>query len=1291
MHPTSIAPLLTLADRYSRLLQLRRVTLWLLLIGYFGFATIFLAARYVILPNIADYRVDIEQALSTSLGLPVSIARIDAHWQGLRPQLGLRGFAVRDTAGRTALTFDNVDAVVSWTSLWHFGLRLHRLDIVAPTLLLRRDASGQIFVAGLPVNAQAQGNDFSDWLLAQEQVAIHDAVIEWNDELRKAPPLALTHLNFQLENSGSRHRFGFTAEPPKAMAARLDVRGDFLGTDLNQFAAWQGQAYAEVDDADLAVWRHWVDYPIELPQGRGGLRLWLDAADGQLTGTTADVALADVQLRLGGQLPMLDIERMSGRLTGKNTSSGFVAAAKKLDLVTRDGLRVAPTDFNLSWSAASDNTPAHGEFTASALDLEVLARLAAYLPFDAGLRAKLVAYAPRGRLPDATLNWTGSFDRLDSYSFKSRFDNLGLAAQGLLPGFAGLSGRLDGNEKGGRLELLGSNAVIDLPAVFSEPRVTLAQFNAAATWQKNDKGILVEIVRGEFQNSDAKAELHGTYQVRPDSLGDIDLSARLSNGDGSAVWRYMPLVVGQDARDWLRGAIVGGRAEEATLRLKGELARFPFADGSGIFEVKGRFNGATLRYAPGWPEIRDIAGIILFEGKRMVVSGDKASIFSVGLSSIRAEISDLDTKTPLLLVSGKAVGATPEFLRFIKASPVGDWIDHFTDDMTAAGNGQLDLKLNLPLANLDKTRVDGVFQFSGNKLVVLPGLPPITEAAGRLTFSGDSMSMSRGRGIFLGAPVTVDLKTTGNGSVQAVADGRADIASLRREFDLSLFAHLSGSAAWRANIGVKKRVPEVRIESNLVGIASSLPPPFNKATLAPLALRIERKPGVDASRDQIGVTVGSDIAATLWRQKQGDAMAIERGILAVGESAPPPDRGLLVVAKVDKFDLDFWRGLVPTTANGATSRPASAALPALPPITLRIKAGEATAYGYQFADLAVNATRDGDNWGAQLNSRDISGALNWRGQGGGRLIARLKQLSMMSSAPTPATPANGASEQLNELPGLDIEVERFTLRGKDFGKVKVSANNRDGQWDAKLDVDNPDGNLTGSGTWQRRSRLPNTQLQFKLTAKSIDKLLTRLGYPDAVRRGTATMEGNVAWNATPFAIDYPSLSGNLKFEAQGGQFNKLEPGAGRLLGILSLQSLPRRLTLDFRDVFSEGFAFDSIAGTAKMTHGVADTQDLKIFGPSAKILMTGQANLVAETQDLRVRVQPAVGESLAVGAMLANPAAGAIAWLAQKILRDPLDKAFAFEYAVTGPWADPKVDKISAPAQAQPQEPGKAN
>jgi uncharacterized protein YhdP len=181
----------------------------------------------------------------------------------------------------------------------------------------------------------------------------------------------------------------------------------------------------------------------------------------------------------------------------------------------------------------------------------------------------------------------------------------------------------------------------------------------------------------------------------------------------------------------------------------------------------------------------------------------------------------------------------------------------------------------------------------------------------------------------------------------------------------------------------------------------------------------------------------------------------------------------------------------------------------------------------------------------------------------------------------------------------------------------------------------------------------------------------------------------LSWNGTPFAIDFPSLDGSLTILASGGQFNRLEPGAGRLLGILSLQSLPRRITLDFRDVFSEGFAFDSIGGEVKLSRGVMASTALSIQGPAAKILMSGSVNLPQETQNIKVRVQPAIGESLSVGAiLLAHPAAGAIAYLVQKLLRDPIDQAFAYEYSVTGTWADPKVDKLSAP---QAQDSGKAD
>jgi uncharacterized protein YhdP len=138
---------------------------------------------------------------------------------------------------------------------------------------------------------------------------------------------------------------------------------------------------------------------------------------------------------------------------------------------------------------------------------------------------------------------------------------------------------------------------------------------------------------------------------------------------------------------------------------------------------------------------------------------------------------------------------------------------------------------------------------------------------------------------------------------------------------------------------------------------------------------------------------------------------------------------------------------------------------------------------------------------------------------------------------------------------------------------------------------------------------------------------------------------------------------------------------GRLLGVLSLQSLPRRVTLDFRDIFSDGFAFDSITGSAKIASGVAVTDDMAMAGPAASVAITGRADLAKETQDLTVRVVPTIGDSIAVaaGVVLLNPIIGAGALLAQRLLRDPLGQMLAYEYRVTGSWAEPKVIRVRAP------------
>jgi uncharacterized protein YhdP len=268
-------------------------------------------------------------------------------------------------------------------------------------------------------------------------------------------------------------------------------------------------------------------------------------------------------------------------------------------------------------------------------------------------------------------------------------------------------------------------------------------------------------------------------------------------------------------------------------------------------------------------------------------------------------------------------------------------------------------------------------------------------------------------------------------------------------------------------------------------------------------------------------------------------------------------------------------------------------------------------------------------------------------------------------------------------------VEDFRLQDRALGRLEgVARGAPQGLVIDSLQLTHPDSVFRMSGLW-RAGAPSETRADLSLTVLDAGKFLARFGYPDTLRRGSAEIEGNATWVGAPADFSFDTLAGQLDFKAKGGQFLKVEPGAGKLLGVLSLQSLPRRLNFDFRDIFNEGYAFDDINATLRIARGVVYSDDLKMRGPAAKVNMSGLADLNQESVQLRVKVIPKLSEGVAVaGALLGGPLAGVGALAAQKLLRDPFEEATSQEYMVTGPWLSPDVKRLSKPkAKAENQAP----
>lgn len=1246
-----------------------RVLGWTLFLAWLLFACLIFALRYVVLPGVGEYREEIESVATRVVGQAVRIGRIEARWQGLNPDLVLDDVAIADTSGAPAFTLTRVEGVLSWHSLWRMRPSLALLVFEGPVLHVRRETSGKITVAG--VDTEGEGDPaFAKWVLEQKRIRIRDATIVWEDRMRQAPPLVLEDLQFSLDNHGRRHRFGLSAAPPDRLAARVNLRGEIKGDLDESLTALSGKLFVELDYADLAGWRAWVDYPVHLPKGRGALRVWADFDEGRGKLTT-DVALEELRVRFGRKLPELDLASMRGRLEGHYAADEWRLIGRQVELSTIDGVRIPPTDFKLEWRQRPGESKVTGNARASFLDLAALSRLAEHVPLDARSRELLLRHRPQGTVSELLAGWTLDEDVLERYSLTADFSKVGMAAGDYFPGAVGISGKVDLTEKGGDLAIDSATSSLSLPAVFPEPDIAFDMLKIRANWKNTATATDVRLEKLEFAGTDAAGSAQGSYRHNEDGPGEIDLSASVERVDGSAIWHYMPHAVNAETRQWLKRGIAAGRGYEGRLQLKGPLKDFPFRGGkTGKFLVTAKVAGVKIDYADGWPAIEEVDADLRFDAGMKVVAR-KGRILGASLSGVTAEIPDFGSHEEMLLVRGQAQGPTTEFLRFVDQSPVAEKIDRFTQGMVAVGSGNLNLELDMPLRRVKETRMRGEYRFLNNQLQIISGLPPLLQVNGRLSLTENSVSTRDIEGRVFGGPLRVQVTSAGE-KIGVQANGTAAIGEVSKHFGWPLIDHLTGSAAWKADINIQRRHADVLVESDLLGISSPLPEPLNKAATTPLNLRVERT-APDAERENYRVTLGK-LAQGLIVRRLGNW---ERGVFAVGEIEPRlPERGLAIRVAVPTIDVDQWKNFLPTSQPGHDGD-------ALPLSVLFLKTPSLRLFERDYHQVeATLRPRDG-GWQIGLNTREAMGDLFWRQTGEGWVEGAFKRLYIRPAADAHADNA----ALINNLPGMSLSVEDFRIGDLALGKLELKARNDKGAWHLDdLSLQNPDGNLKGKGLWINSGR-HQTRLNFDLVAKDAGKLLDRLGHGDTVNRGTAKLSGELQWNGPLTALHYPSLYGKVALEAEKGQFAKLEPGVGKLLGLISLQALPRRLTLDFRDIFSGGLAFDSIEGNLSVNKGVMRTVNpLRIIGPAAQIEMQGETDLKSETQDLQVLVRPEIGGLAAVGAAaLVNPAIGAAALVANTVLQRPLNRLFSYRYHVTGTWADPQVDKTDeTPSEPKP-------
>jgi uncharacterized protein (TIGR02099 family) len=1312
----------TIARRFgARALAALKLTLrllgWGLVACFFAFGLLLLALRYWLLPDIDAMRPKIERIASQALEVPVSIGRIEASWRGLNLALALNDVRITGQRG-AALSLPRIEGTLSWLSLPVLEPRFARLRIHAPELEIALLSDGRISVAGIVIDPAAGGGDNGvlEWLLEQNQLLVRDARVVLHDE-RTSPmrEIAFSDADILLESGLTGHRFGVRLSPPPAHAAPVDLRGEFRTPAFGskaEFAKWKGQVFAQVDYVDIAWLNQWVHAPIDVRNANGALRAWLRIDSNQLIGGTADLALKDVDARLAPDLQPLKLSSFRGRITqtrwGSDAGGGQQVSLAGVTFVMANGAQFPPLDLNYRSTAAGTAGTEHYEIDGSRIDLASLASIATHVPLGRSIRETIERYAPAGQLTDLSARWEGSEPEWRTMTARARFDQLSIAAQPSAragevgtPGFERLSGSVQLDRGAGALKLASRYAALVLPGVFRDPRIPLSQLQADIKWKSGDR-LETRVESLQLANADLEITASGTWRTSAgDGSGVADLSGRIVRLSARNAHRYVPLAAGEGTLWWLQHAIMDGRVEDGSFRLRGDLARFPFpvaADGefrvaaqlrNGVVDVAPQVGPNGERAAtPVWPLIRDLDAELLFERQGMSVRAQRGTLNGVRIAEATARVPDLGHDATLN-VAGQVSGALSAMLGYVNASPVAGWIGDVTRGAEARGDARLDLKLDIPLLHSGDTRVSGTLQLQNND-ITLADVPAFTRVNGAFAFNERGIRFNDLSAGFLGGQARMDASTRGDGTIAINATGTTTPAGLKRALDIDVVQRVldrsQGSARYTASLTTQPGGMVIVAESDLIGLGIDGIAPIRKAAADPMPLRVER--ASRSGEERLKVSAGRFFGLDMEHRRERGVSRLVRGVVAINEPTNAPEGGMLLLINMPRLDVEAWSSWLGLDLEGTSTRSVANADQGFRIDHVALRTPELVVARRSFRNVTLGATRtENGGYDANVVSEGAVGYIGWRpgapgatgGASLGQVNARLSKLVIPASKKDEVVGALQAPTR--PLPAFDIAIDNFELGPTKYGRLELAAVNTGSGATAgwrlnRLELTNPDMKASATGDWlpgaagARRMRI-----DFALDISDAGATLGRFGIPGAVARGHGKLEGKLDWIGSPLDLDYATLNGTLGMRIDDGRFLKVDArGAGRLLTVLSLQTLSRTLMTDARSSFGEGFAFSAIKADANVARGVMSTENFTMTGAGAAAFISGSVDLRNETQQLHLVVLPEIDASTAALALgVANPILGLGALLANTVLRAPLSRAFALEYDITGTLNDPVI------------------
>lgn len=1228
------------------------------------------------LPYLNQYHSEVIDWLVAEQNISIDVESIDAGWYKFGPALIINTLDVK-FSDEQPYDFDvrNIKIKVDfWNSI------LERKVLIDKLILDGVDVKIPLtpFIAGSASDSQdslsnTNANQLFDVFLRQ----LNDFELI-NSQLRIINPAGdekVVHLQaFRWQNQGRHHRGEGLASISNGNAKNYAKVIVDLENSKTSLIDMTGQIYLQAENLNLSSWFEKVLLKREgIKQGIVSFESWIELQNNVVSNALLQLKPSSFSWQSHQRQQRFTVN--GGQLQWHNTELGWQLDSHELSLETNG--KMWP---QLALQLRNENNTLF--FAANQIELSTLAPIAALSRhLDDATFNYISGLQPQGRINNVKLKLP--LDNWQALQYQLQLESLATNAWQGLPALNNVNLAITGLLDRGLGQLDVANSEIDVREFFPHSwQIGLLSSNFEWSVYSDETGEQfqgVEVIANSFKLNTPELVIDSQLLLDIPMQGKsfLSLSGKAQLRDASKAYYFYPTeYMGEELIDYLQAGLQAGQANDAQLLWFGEFADYPYAQGNGIFQAKLTMREGQFSFDPEWPALTNLKLGLLFENDDLWLGPGTGLLGDVVVDQVSGNLLNL-ADADSVVIDAKFTSDGESAIELINQSPLDSLKETFVDtQIRDALTGEL--HLNIPLSDEDVS-LSGAINLADNTVYLQPLELTLEHVKSRIEFTESIVSTPLLQAQLWQQPVVADLAIQDQGSnfnIDIGLKGQWNSVEVLPLFVPLLSEQVSGDFAWQGSVNVtvdsnEKLSYSAEILTELTGVDTTLPAPFNKNKDDTWPTRVELNGS--KSQSELIVTVRDDIQVQTSLAHDEKSVSVLSSKVSVGDVTPlvSPLGEASVNIALETLDITAWSKWYEALDRKQLDELQSQEVDVLP-TTIQVHIKQLALQQQKINDLNVSGTAQADSLELVVQADEFYSTLKLAESQRANLrfeYLYFPDLKLPEQTTTTELNQQASSPDWLQVPSFDLSCGVCIINTLDLGKLDVAVtNNGKALMLDKLQVDMLHTQLNATGLWQNNAQgKPETQFKGALKTESVEQLAINLGQESPLVKTPMDVQFDFVWAADMSEISPANMSGYIKLEGKQGRVSSVSDKGTRFLSILSLQSLVKKLSLDFSDVFKNELAYDSLSGSAHIINGVATNDDLLINSSSGRITGSGSLYWVSEEIDYTFNFYPDITSSLPVLTAFAVTPITAIAVFAlSKILEPVVDVITELRFKVSG-------------------------